>query len=90
MAGLMIGLLFMGPAFGLVVWLRGFASADFELFEGWLLGLLPVGALMTEASRMATAQIYLTARHRSPLRLMRFLEDARSRHSSTTQPTNTR
>lgn len=39
-----------------------------------------IGPLMSEAWRTAISQACLTIRYRTPLRLIRFLEDARSRH----------
>jgi hypothetical protein len=44
------------------------------------LSTVVVLALVAPLGQAVIAQIYLAARHRIPLRLMRFVEDARSRH----------
>jgi hypothetical protein len=75
-SGLGYGLI-VGPAFGFAFSLAG------EPLLGLVWGLaggLALGSLPTQASVVAAIQIYLAVRHRMPLRLIRFLEDARSRH----------
>lgn len=61
----LVGVLLGGLAVGLV----------FGLVGGLLGGLAG-----STAGRVWICQIYLRVRHRTPLRLMRFLEDARARH----------
>ncbi|TWP49470.1 hypothetical protein FKR81_23250 [Lentzea tibetensis] len=41
---------------------------------------LALALLVMESATAAVAQAYLAMRHRTPLRLLRFMEDARSRH----------
>jgi hypothetical protein len=43
-------------------------------------GVLGVSVVVGEAIRTSVCQIYLAMRNRIPLRLLRFLEDARARH----------
>lgn len=79
-AGLSLGLA-IGLATGLVV---GFASGLAAGLVCWLLcvvgGGLVAGFSGSGAGRMWVHQIYLCVRHGMPLRLMRFLEDARAHH----------
>jgi hypothetical protein len=88
LAALVVG--FFGPIFGLVIGLAfgptdsGLAAAAvFGLALGWVLGL--TGWLTSwftglDGGRVGIFQVYLHIRYRTPLRLMRFLEDARARH----------
>jgi hypothetical protein len=54
---------------------RGFPAGISAGVAGVLVGLISVGSVS-----LAACRIYLTMRYRTPLRLMRFLEDARARH----------
>ncbi|MFI6099927.1 hypothetical protein ACIA8G_30600 [Lentzea sp. NPDC051213] len=75
-AGLMVGLTF-GVGAGL---LYGFETGlVYGLAAGVAFGL-GAGLQGLDSGQAVVAQAYLSVRHRTPLRLMRFLEDARSRH----------
>lgn len=49
------------------------------LFFGVSIALI-AGCMTSQITNAFLAQVYLTLRHRTPLRLLRFLEDARRRH----------
>lgn len=83
-AGLVVGLvagLVGGVAFGVVGWLTVGPWSGVEI--GSAVGLAAVLAGWVWTSQVWTVwicQLYLYVRHGTPLRLMRFLEDARTRH----------
>ncbi|MEU0886175.1 hypothetical protein ABZ345_47030 [Lentzea sp. NPDC005914] len=80
--GLMIGLaggLTAGLASWAILWGSDLTSAPYGLGVGVAAGLT-TWLTYSRAGTTAVAQIHLATRHNTPLRLMRFLDDARSRH----------
>jgi len=74
------GLSLFGAADELGRWRWAPANEHFWSLLFWVaLGLL-VGLMVSQAWMTMVVQIYLTIRYRTPLRLGRFLEDARERH----------
>ncbi|MBE1461520.1 hypothetical protein [Kibdelosporangium phytohabitans] len=71
-------------AFGLVGGVIGGPDRGIEeAIIGVLIGVaiaVAVWAALSKTVRAALSQLYLAARYRTPVRLLRFLEDARSRH----------
>ncbi|RLK54419.1 NACHT domain-containing protein [Actinokineospora cianjurensis] len=86
--GLVSGLVFglaLGPVSGLVLGLdlRLGSGLAFGLTVGLVGGLafgLAFGLLHSSAWRFALSALYLARKHRIPLRLLRFLDDAHARH----------
>jgi hypothetical protein len=82
MFGIAIGLA-VGFAAGFAIWAT-FLDDDLEIvFFEIGIGLsagLTAWLMSSKVGATATAQVYLAVRHRTPLRLAKFLEDARSRH----------
>jgi hypothetical protein len=63
-----------GPSFGFTVGLA------LGLVIGLMTSALMIGLVSSDVWDMWGCQVYLHLRHRTPLGLMRFLEDARGRH----------
>ncbi|MFI9011806.1 hypothetical protein ACIGNX_31670 [Actinosynnema sp. NPDC053489] len=71
------GQLALGAVMGAAVWLLTFS------LSGWTSALtfgLLAALLLSSPWNAALAQVYFALRYRTPLRLLRFLDDARSRH----------
>ncbi|WP_141978649.1 hypothetical protein [Saccharothrix saharensis] len=69
--------LLSGALAGVAVWLLTFS------LSGWTAALaygVLTGLLVASATQTFLAQVYFTLRYGTPIRLLRFLEDARSRH----------
>jgi hypothetical protein len=80
--GLVIGLaggLAAGVASWVVLWDSDLSSSPYGFGVGVAAGLT-TWLTYSKAGTTAVAQIHLAVRHNTPLRLTRFLEDARSRH----------
>ncbi|MGW4059732.1 hypothetical protein ACWEGE_15710 [Amycolatopsis sp. NPDC004747] len=80
MVGCVAGLLLMGTVSQLQrpPWISG-GDIFWSLLTWGAMGLV-AGLLVSQAWMTMVAQIYLTIRYRTPLRLGHFLEDARGRH----------
>jgi len=80
LAGGLVGVL-MGGLLGVLVFVLAgvLGGLTVGLVFGLMGGLLG-GLAGSAAGRVWICQIYLRVRHRTPLGLMRFLEDARARH----------